>query len=201
MLYWCFWIVMLEKTLESPLDCKEIKSVNPKGSQPLIFIGRTVTEPEAPMLWMHDVKSWLIGKDLVLGKFEGGRRRGRQRIRWLESITYSMFIKLSKLQDIVGDRGAWQATVHSVTKAGHDLDRFLSNSLWAHGILQARILEWVAVPFSRGSSQYRDRTQFSHIAGGFFPSWATREAHNKAHIKFHFYKLSITAFFLEKKSS
>ena len=64
------------KTLKSPLDCQEIKSVNPKGSQPWIFIGRTVTEAEAPMLWTYDANSWLIGKDLVLGKFEGKRRRG-----------------------------------------------------------------------------------------------------------------------------
>ena len=65
---WCFWIVVLEKTLESPLDCKEIKPVNPKGNQPWIFIGRTDAKAEAPILWPPDVKNWLIGKDSDAGK-------------------------------------------------------------------------------------------------------------------------------------
>ena len=65
---WCFWTVVLEKTLESPLDCKEIKPVNPKGNQPWIFIGKTDAGAEAPILWPPDVKSWLIGKDPDAGK-------------------------------------------------------------------------------------------------------------------------------------
>ena len=65
---WCFWTVVLEKTLESPLDCKEIKLVNPRGNQPWIFIGRTDAEAESPVLWPPDVKSWLIGKDPDAGK-------------------------------------------------------------------------------------------------------------------------------------
>ena len=76
---WCFWTVVLEKTLESTLDCKEIKSVNPKRNQFWTFIGRT--DAETPILWPHDVKSWLTGKTLMLGKIEGRRRRGRQRMR------------------------------------------------------------------------------------------------------------------------
>ena len=87
---WWFWTVVLEKTLESPLDCKEIQSVNPKGNQSWIFIGRTDCEAETPILWPHDAKNWLIGKDLKLGKIEGGRRRGQQRMRWLDGITDSM---------------------------------------------------------------------------------------------------------------
>ena len=79
---WCSWTVALEKTLESPLDCKEIKPVNQKGNQPWIFIGRTDTEVEAPILWSPDVKSWLIEKTLMLGKIEDKRRRGQQRMRW-----------------------------------------------------------------------------------------------------------------------
>ena len=79
--------MVLEKTLESPLDCKEIQLVNPKGNQSWIFIGRTDAEAEAPILWPSDVKNWLIEKMLMLGKIEGGRRRGRQRIRWLDGIT------------------------------------------------------------------------------------------------------------------
>ena len=69
---WCFWTVVLEKTLESPLDCKEIQPVHPKGNQSWIFIGRTDAEPETPILWPPDVKNWLIWKTLMLGKIEGG---------------------------------------------------------------------------------------------------------------------------------
>ena len=90
---WCFWTVLLEKTLESPLDRKEIQLVNPKGNQSWIFIGRT--DAEAPILWPPNVKNWLIGKDPDAGK---GRRRGWQRMRWLDGITDAMVMSLSKLQ-------------------------------------------------------------------------------------------------------
>ena len=111
---WCFWIAVLEKTLESPLDCKEIKPVNPKGTQPWIFIGGT--DAEAPILWPHDMKSQFIGKDSDPGKKEGKRRRGWQMMRWLDNITDSVDINLRKLQETVEDREAWHATVHGVAK-------------------------------------------------------------------------------------
>ena len=83
---WCFWTVVLEKTLESLLDCKEIQPVHPKGDQSWVFIGRTDVEAETPILWPPDVKNWLIWKKtLMLGKNEGRRRRGRQRMRWLDA--------------------------------------------------------------------------------------------------------------------
>ena len=93
---WWFWIVVLEKTLESPLDCKEIKPVHPKGNQSWIFIGRTDAEAEAPILWPPDAKSWLTGKDSVLGKPEGRRRRGRLRMRWLDNITDSIHMNFEQ---------------------------------------------------------------------------------------------------------
>ena len=110
----CFQIVVLKKTLESPLDCKEIKSVNPKGNQPWIFIGRTDDEAEAPIVWPLDVKSWKSPP--CWEKTEGKRRRGWQRMSWLDSITDSMDINLSKLQEMVKDGKAGHATVHGVAK-------------------------------------------------------------------------------------
>ena len=82
---WCFWTVVLEKTLESPLDCKEIKPINPKGNHFWIFTGRTDAEAETPILWPPDGKNWLIGKDPDAGKDWGRRRRGQQRMRWLDA--------------------------------------------------------------------------------------------------------------------
>ena len=122
----CFWTVVLEKMIQSPLDCKEIKPVSPKGNQFWIFFGRTDAEVETPILWPTDAKSWLIRKDPDAGKIEGRRRRGQQRMRWLFGIIDSMDLSINKLQKMVKGREVWHAAVYGVT--GSDMTELLNNN-------------------------------------------------------------------------
>ena len=223
---WCFWTVLLEKTLESPSDCKEIQPVHPKGNQSWIFIGRTDAKAETPILWPPDVKNKHIGKDLDAGKDwrqeEKGMTEGEM-VGWHHRCDGHEFEWVSGVGDGQGSLACfspWDSKELDMTEwlnwteESDDTSPTLGLEVWqggavaipcmcvqllqscltlcnfvdcsppsssAHGILQARILEWVAMPFSRGSSPSRDRTWVSCIflfTGRFFtaePCWKPEE--------------------------
>ena len=175
---WCFWTVVLEKTLESPLDCKEIQPVHPKGDQSWVFIGRADVEAETPIFWPPDVKSWLIWKDSDVGKDWRWEEKGTTEDEMVWWHHWLSGMDLGRLQQLVMDREAWRAVVHGACgsqRVGHDWAtelnckvaqtrlsvHFLLSNLWLLGNPSVR-KHFIWIPKQEKSTPNRQQSHSKH---------------------------------------
>ena len=140
---WCFWTVVLEKTLESPFDCREIQLVHPKGDQSWVFTGRTDAKAETPKLWPPHVKSWLIWKGPDAGREWGQEEKGTTEDEMADGITDSMDMSLGKLRELVMDREALRAVIHGITKSQTQLSNWTELNLNRTELRVNHLINWL----------------------------------------------------------
>ena len=174
---WCFWTVVLEKTLESPLDCKGLQPVHPKGNQSWIFIGRTDAEAETPILWLHDVKNWLIGKDPDAGKDLRWEEKGTTEdeiVGWHHQLNKH---NREQALEMVKDREAWSAANHEVVKSQTQLSDWTTTTTKINWGLPWWSRSWESTCWCKGHGFDPCSQKISLVAGPLSP-WATAvEAH------------------------